>query len=38
MRPCHSWTQRDTAGPGTSTQIRLNLFDLRKHGVETRAH
>ncbi len=20
MRPCHSWTQRDTAGPGASTQ------------------
>jgi hypothetical protein len=22
MRPCHSWTQRDTAGPDTSAQIR----------------
>jgi hypothetical protein len=22
MRPCHSWTQRDTAGPDTSIQIR----------------
>ncbi len=30
MRPCHSWTQRDTAGPDTSAQIRLHLCDLRK--------
>ena len=30
MRPCHSWTQRDTAGPETSAQIRLHACDLRK--------
>jgi hypothetical protein len=30
MRPCHSWTQRDTAGPETSGQIRLHVLDLRK--------
>ena len=30
MRPCHSWTQRDTAGPDTSAQIRLHVLDLRK--------
>ena len=38
MRPCHSWTQRDTAGPGASTQIRLDLFDLRKCGLKSLAH
>ena len=26
VRPCHSWTQRDTAGPGASTQIRLDVL------------
>ncbi len=26
MRPCHSWTQRDTAGPETSAQIRLHVL------------
>ena len=26
MRPCHSWTQRDTAGPGASTQIWLDVL------------
>jgi hypothetical protein len=31
MRPCHSWTQRDTAGPETSVQIRLHACDLRKY-------
>ena len=31
MRPCHSWTQRDTAGPDTSAQIRLDVCDLRKY-------
>jgi integrase len=31
MRPCHSWTQRDTAGPETSAQIRLHASDLRKY-------
>ena len=31
MRPCHSWTQRDTAGPETSAQIRLHVCDLRKY-------
>ena len=31
MRPCHSWTQRDTAGPDTSAQIRLDACDLRKY-------
>jgi hypothetical protein len=31
MRPCHSWTQRDTAGPDPSAQIRLGVFDLRKY-------
>ena len=30
MRPCHSWTQRDTAGHETSIQIRLDVCDLRK--------
>jgi hypothetical protein len=30
MRPCHSWTQRDTAGPETSIQIRLDVCDVRK--------
>jgi hypothetical protein len=34
MRPCHSWTQRDTAGPDTSAQIRLDLCDLRKCRLE----
>ena len=31
MRPCHSWTQRDTAEPETSAQIRLHVCDLRKY-------
>jgi hypothetical protein len=31
MRPCHSWTQRDTAGPDTSAPIRLHVYDLRKY-------
>ena len=31
MRPCHSWTQWDTAGPDTSAQIRLDACDLRKY-------
>jgi hypothetical protein len=31
MRPCHSWTQRDTAGPETSSQIRVHVCDLRKY-------
>ena len=31
MRLCHSWTQRDTAGPDTSAQVRLGVCDLRKH-------
>ena len=31
MCPCHSWTQRDTAGPETSTQIWLHASDLRKY-------
>ena len=31
MRPCHSWTQRDTTGPETSAQIRLDGCDLRKY-------
>ena len=26
MRPCHSWTQRDTTGPETSAQIRLHVL------------
>lgn len=30
MRPCHSWTERDTAGPDTTAQIRLHVCDLRK--------
>ena len=30
MRPCHSWTQQDTAGPENSAQIRLDLCDMRK--------
>jgi hypothetical protein len=30
MRPCHSWTQRDTAGPDPSAQIRLDVCELRK--------
>jgi hypothetical protein len=30
MRPCHSWTQWDTAGPETSDQIRLHVYDLRQ--------
>jgi hypothetical protein len=34
MRPCHSWTQRDTAGPGAPTQIRLHLCELRKCRLE----
>jgi len=37
MRPCHSWAQRDTAGPGASTQIRLNIPDLRKYRSERSA-
>ena len=31
IRPCHSWTQRDTAGPDPSAQIRLGVCDLRKY-------
>jgi hypothetical protein len=31
MRPCHSWTQWDTAGPGTSGQDRKPARDLREH-------
>jgi hypothetical protein len=38
MCPCHSWTQRDTAGPGASTQIRLDVLDLRKCRLKTLAH
>ena len=38
MRPCHSWTQRDTAGPGASAQIRLDVLDLRKCRLKTLAH
>ena len=38
MRPCRSWTQRDAAGPGTSTQIRLDVLDLRKCQLERLAH
>ena len=38
MRPCPSWTQRDTAGPGASTQIRLDVLDLRKRRLKTLAH
>jgi hypothetical protein len=38
MRPCHSWTQRDTTGPGASTQIRLDVLDLRKCLLKTLAH
>jgi hypothetical protein len=34
IRPCHSWTQRDTAGPAPSSQIRLHLCDLRKCRLE----
>ena len=30
MRPCHSWTERDTAGPETSAQMRLDVCYLRK--------
>ena len=38
MRPCHSWTQRDTAGPETSAQIRLHASDLRKYAPGDRFH
>jgi len=38
MRPCHSWTQRDTAGPETSAQIRLHVCDLRKYRPGRPAH
>ena len=38
MRPCHSWTQQDTAGPGATTQIRLDVLDLRKCRLEDSAH
>ena len=38
MRPCHSWTQRDTAGPETSAQVRLHVLDLRKYRPEGRLH
>src|ERR1700730_4607958 len=31
MRPCHSWTEWDTAGPETSAQIRLHACELRKY-------
>jgi hypothetical protein len=31
IRLCHSWTQRDTAGPDPSTQIQLDVCDLRKY-------
>ncbi len=31
MRPCHSWTQWDTAGPGTPGQRRKPARDLREH-------
>ena len=31
MRPCHSWTQWDTAGPGTRGQDRKPARDLREH-------
>ena len=31
MCPCHSWTQRDSAGPDTSAQIMLDVCDLRKY-------
>jgi hypothetical protein len=38
MRPCHSWTQRDTAGPAAFTEIRLDVLDLRKCRLESLAH
>jgi hypothetical protein len=38
MRPCHSWTQRDTTGPDPSGQIRLDVLDLRKCRLKTLAH
>jgi hypothetical protein len=31
MRPCHSWTQWDTAGLGTPGQRRKPARDLREH-------
>jgi integrase len=31
MRPCHSWTQWDTAGPSTPGQDRKPACDLREH-------
>jgi hypothetical protein len=31
MRPCHSWTQRDTAGPETSAQIQLHACGQREY-------
>jgi hypothetical protein len=31
IRPCRSWTQRDTAGPETSAQTRLDVCDLRNY-------
>ena len=34
MRPCHSWTQRDTVGSGASTHIRLDIPDLWKYRSE----
>jgi hypothetical protein len=38
MRPCHSWTQRDTAEPGTLIQIRLDVLGLRKYRLKSLAH
>lgn len=31
MRPCHSWTRWDTAGPNTTRKIQRETRDLHKH-------
>jgi integrase len=31
MRPCHSWTRWDTAGPNTTRKIQGDTRDLHKH-------
>jgi len=38
MRPCRSWTQRDTAGPDTPAQIRLGSVTCGNTGQGGRLH
>jgi hypothetical protein len=38
MRPCHSWTRGDTAGPDATRRIQGDTRDLHKHGRGQEEH